>query len=136
MHLWRKIFPHSRASQAAWFSKKNRFFLKSAIYFISGNNHILAKVCKKKLNVFVKTFLDFANVSNYLKSIFAWKRSCTISFELQMPQISLAPLWQVLQSCTKGKEHFNHPTTVIIFTTRWIFWQFLFLKSCNFSVTA
>ena len=55
----------------------------------------------------MNTFLDSANVSNYLKSIFAWKRSCTISFELQMPQISLVALWAGLTKLYQGKGTFQ-----------------------------
>ena len=43
------------------------------------------------------TFLDFVDTSNYgTFEVSAWKRSCTISFEIQMPETSPVPFWKVL----------------------------------------
>ena len=90
--------------QATSFSKKKQVFLKLTIFFILTNNHIQTKwtsfsdsTSKNNGNVAMGTFLDFADTSNYgTFEVSAWKRSCTISFEIQMPQTSPAPFWKVL----------------------------------------
>ena len=52
-------------------------------------NTFYAVYVKNKSNVALDIFLDFAEVKSYLTfNIFAWKRVCTISFELQIPRTS------------------------------------------------
>ena len=77
LHLWHEIFCLSFACTNSLVFEKRRFFVN--------NNHILTRL------VVLGTFLDSADVSsNSTFKLSEW-RSCTISFELQMPQ-SLLPL--------------------------------------------
>ena len=44
-------------------------------------------------------FLDFTDVRSYLTfKISAWKRDCTISYELQLPQTLSNPFWKAFKN--------------------------------------
>ena len=63
---------------------KNISYLKKLLHS-DKSNHIFLKNIKKKGNLVLDTFLDFAEFSSYLAfKISAWEKDCAISFELQI----------------------------------------------------
>ena len=79
--------------------RKHSRFPKNGSFF----KHILTKVITfsektPKIKQFVlDTFLEFGEVSSQLTFKFsAWKRGCTVSFKLQMPQTPSIPFWKSL----------------------------------------
>ena len=61
------------------------------------------KYVKNKGKAALYIYLDFADVSSLTFKLSVWKRGCTISFELQMPQTSSTPLWKALVKFYQGK---------------------------------
>lgn len=98
-------FPHSCACAPSLVFEK-KVFLKSTIFFLKKQPHsdkcyhIFCKHVKGKGNIVQKTFLDFADVSSYLRTkLSAGKRGCTLCFALQMPQ---TPSTLILESSYKA----------------------------------
>ena len=82
------------------------------------------KVRQNKGNVAMDTFLDFTDVSSYLiLKLSAWKRGCTISFELQMPPTSSNLFKKALRTFYQEKWKLQPPNG-----------RYNFLGSLNFFV--
>ena len=78
---------------AKYFCKLFNFLINS-IFYLKKQPHSkkVVKFFENKDNVALGTSFDFADVNSYSTfKLFAWKRDCTISFELHMTQTSWAP---------------------------------------------
>ena len=73
-------------------------------FYLKLKSHFL-KYVKKRGDVALETFLDFADVSSYLAfKISATERDCTVSnFGITMLQTSSTLLWKALAKFFQGK---------------------------------
>ena len=123
---------------ASFFLKKTEVFLKLTVLLSLRNNHVMTTVITFSESASrIKVILYWThfswNVSSYFK-LSAWKRSCTISFELQMPQISSTPFWKALRSSTTNSRNCNLPPAHFICTSCCvfqIFFTYLWLHYIN-----
>ena len=100
------------------------------------SNKIFRKNIKNKGNAALDSVLDFAEVSSYLTfKLYAWKRACTIEFELHIPPTDF--IEHILESSYEvllnESRNCNPSTACLIFTGCLIFRLFLLLKCCTFS---
>ena len=106
-----RIFAHAQA--VSFLKKKTGFFfflflkqvfLKLTIFYFKKqrhsdkSNHIFWKCIKNNGSVDLNTFLNFVDVSSYLKL-----KGCAVSFELQMSQTLSTPFWKALTKFHQGK---------------------------------
>ena len=90
-----RIVTHRYAASFSWklvLCKTNNIFHRLGNCIWQKMNNIFWKYIKKKGEVTLDTFRNFAYVSSYLRlKSSAWKRDCLISPEVQRPQTWLSP---------------------------------------------
>ena len=111
-------------------------FLKLTIFYFKKqrhsdkSNHIFWKCIKNNGSVDLNTFLNFVDVSSYLRL-----KGCAVSFELQSRKLYRPHFGKLLQSSIKENQNCNPPNAWVMFTCRRILRLYLLFKWYNFSIT-